>query len=442
MSNTATTTATLADTLTESPQVEPEPLSIGAVLQIVPLRRLWFAQVISILGDFLAVFAVIEVMTFDFHAAPQLVTGLQVAYLLPIAVLGVVSGVFVDRWPYKPTLIISDLIRAGLCLLLLSMHSIWGFYIALASISVVSSFFSPAQGVAVQTLVPEQGLQSANSLLQTAFFIMRILGPFAAGTFVAVFGGAKSCYVADSISFVVSACLIATIPMLARKAGGTNTVSAAPSNRGLGSIIDSIREGTLFIVKRTSIVYVVGALSIAMFVMGCAAPLIAVYVRDDLHAAVKVFTIANVLIGVGMLIGVSALGAITKKFSLPNQVHSGVLGIAAGTLLLAVVPSGTSLYFGSLLIGLGCGGIVVPAQTIIQRETPGALLGRVGSTVMSIIYSAQIAGLLLSGELAGRTGIRQVFTIGGASIVLLAAIGKLWMEENRNIYIDASAANN
>lgn len=61
---------------------------MGAVIRILPMRRMWYAQIVSVLGDFLALFAVIEVMTFKLHATPQQVTGLQIAYLLPIAVLG------------------------------------------------------------------------------------------------------------------------------------------------------------------------------------------------------------------------------------------------------------------------------------------------------------------------------------------------------------------
>ena len=40
-----------------------EPLSMGAVLRIAPLRRLWYAQVVSVFGDFLALYAVMTIVT-------------------------------------------------------------------------------------------------------------------------------------------------------------------------------------------------------------------------------------------------------------------------------------------------------------------------------------------------------------------------------------------
>jgi DHA3 family macrolide efflux protein-like MFS transporter len=85
------------------------PLSMGAVLRIGMMRRLWYAQTISVFGDFLALFAVISVLTFRLHANAQQITGVQIAYVLPIT-LGVLAGVFVDRWPLKATMVGSDAI--------------------------------------------------------------------------------------------------------------------------------------------------------------------------------------------------------------------------------------------------------------------------------------------------------------------------------------------
>jgi MFS family permease len=189
-----------------------------------------------------------------------------------------------------------------------------------------------------------------------------------------------------------------------------------------------MQQGGSFIFHHAALSFVILALAAAMFVMGCFGPLIAVYVRDDLHAAIKVFTIGSMLIGFGMLLSVNALNALAKNVSNATQVYGGLLGIAAGTLLMAALPHTVSLYAGCFLIGVACAGIIVPSQTLIQQETPQALLGRVGSTVMSCIFTAQIAGLLLSGVLANFTSVRRVFALSTAMLLLLALAGKLWME--------------
>ena len=423
---------------TPLPPATAEPLGMAEVLRIPAMRRMWYAQIVSTFGDFLALFAIIDIMTFQLHATPQQVTGLNIAYLLPIAVLGILSGVFVDRWPLKLTMVGSDFLRGGLCLGLFFVHNITGFYIVMATISVFSSFFSPAQGVAVRSVVPLNGLRSANALLQQVMMMMRVIGAPIAITVVNVFG-ARTCYGIDAASFLASGCLIASIAfILPRK---TLDPATTASTGIVGGIIADMRGGASFILHHAALLFVITALAAGMFVMGCFGPLIAIYVRDNLHASSVVFGIVSPSIGVGMLVGVNVLNAAAKKIANTTQVYLGLGGIALGTLLLAAAPLAaiqvpfTHLglpivitVFGCFLIGFSCAGIIVPAQTLIQVETPAELMGRVGSTTMSSIFGAQIGGLLLSGILADHTSVRTVFGICTAILVVLIVVGKLWME--------------
>jgi len=413
-----------------SPVLDPElpaPLSMGAVLRIPMLRRLWYAQIISVFGDFLALFAVISVLTFKLHANAQQVTGVQIAYLLPIAVLGIMAGVFVDRWPLKPTMVSSDSIRAGLCLLLLMAHQMWHFYVILAAISIVSSFFSPAQGVAIRSAVPFHGLRSANALMQQVMFGMRIIGPAIAAFMVASFG-AVSCYVLDSASFVGSACLIASVAFVAQAAAAPAGPAGATEAGALRRIWSDMKQGISFIVHHAGLLFVILALAAGMFVIGCFGPLIAVYVRDSLHASTKVFGIASGLIGLGMLLGVNALNAFAKNVKNTVLVYGGLAGIALGLGFLAGFAQVWSTMLGNFIVGFSVAGIIIPSQTMIQEETPAALMGRVGSTVMSVIFTAQIAGLVLSGILAEAIGVRHVFAVCAGLLGVLIVAGKLLME--------------
>jgi len=408
----------------------PEPLSMRAVLRVVTMRRLWYAQIVSTFGDFLALFAVITYMTFRLHATPQQVTGIQIAYLLPIALISVISGVFVDRWPVKTTLVTSDFIRAGLCLFLLLVHTVYGFYAALAAISVISSFFSPAQGVAIRSAVPLHGLRSANALMQQVMFILRIVGPSVAILLVGAFG-AKICYWLDSASFIASGSLIASLALIVPRKAPPAPVDGHPvveEKTGIPRILADMKVGAGFILNHAGLLFVIVALAAGMFVLGCFGPLIAVYVRDVLHALTKTYSIASGMIGVGLLVGVNALNALAKKMSNTLQVYLGLGGIALGTLLLAAIPTVATAILGCFLIGFSTAGIIVPSQTLVQQETPPELMGRVGSTLMSAIFSAQIFGLVLSGILAQHTSIRGVFGLCTALLIALIVAGKLWME--------------
>jgi DHA3 family macrolide efflux protein-like MFS transporter len=416
------------------PPIDPElpaPLSMGDVMRIPMMRRLWYAQTISVFGDFLALFAVISILTFKLHATAQQVTGVQIAYMLPIAILGILAGVFVDRWPLKPTMVTSDSIRAALCLLLLAATQIWHFYAILAAISVVSSFFGPAQGIAVRSAVPLHGLRSANALLQQVMFGMRIIGPAIAAFMVAYLGPA-SCYVLDSVSFVGSACIIASLVFLKpEKAAPMPASPVAVNTSALGKIWLDMKQGISFIVHHAALLFVILAMAAGMFVIGCFGPLIAIYVRDSLHASTKMFGIVSPMIGLGMLLGINGLNTLGKKLSNTLLVYSGLCGIAIGLVILTMLPHIWSTLVGNFIIGIAVAGIIVPAQTLFQQATPPELMGRVGSTFMSIIFAAQISGLLLSGFLTHYIGVRKVFALCAVMLVILMAVGKLWMEPKK-----------
>ena len=412
-----------------STAIDPElaaPLSMRDVLGYPMLRRLWYAQIISVFGDFLALFAVIGVLTFRLHATAQQVTGVQIAYMLPIAVLGILAGVFVDRWPLKPTMVSSDSIRAGLVLLLVFATQPWHFYAILAGISVVSSFFGPAQGVAIRSAVPLHGLRSANALMQQVMFGMRIIGPAIASFMVASFGPI-SCYVLDSASFVGSAVLIATLTFAAA-AARPKAAQAPQEASALGKIGHDMKQGMSFILHHSALLFVILAMAAGMFVLGCFGPLIAVYVRDSLHASTRAFGVVAAMIGLGMLIGINGLNTFGKHLSNTLQVYSGLCGIGVGLVILTALAHVWSTVLGNLIIGFSVAGIIVPSQTLFQQATPPELMGRVGSTFMSIVFASQIAGLVLSGFLTQYISVRSVFALCAVLILTLAAVGKLWME--------------
>jgi MFS family permease len=209
--------------------------------------------------------------------------------------------------------------------------------------------------------------------------------------------------------------------------------------KGVARILKDMKVGAGFILHHAALLFVIVALAAGMFVMGCFGPLIAVYVRDTLHASSTTFAVTSASIGVGLLAGVNILNVFAKRIPNTTQVYLGLGGIALGTALLAAAPYATFTVlrvgvpiaitvFGCFLIGFACAGIIVPSQTLIQMETPAELMGRVGSTTMSAIFSAQIAGLLLSGVLAQHTSVRSVFGICTVMLAVLMLAGKLWME--------------
>jgi len=407
-----TTTATAA----------PAPLTFREVLQIDVIRRIWYAQVVSLFGDFLALFAVIAVVSFRMYGTAAQVTGISVAYMLPMVFVGPIAGVFVDRWPLKPTLIASDLIRAALALLLIVSTELWHVYLVMAALSCVSAFFAPAQTVTIRTHVPPHGLVASNALMQLAFMGSRIVGPVAAGAIVAAFGPAI-CYAVDVASFIASASLIGSVA-IARAVGPAATDS---SRNRIHAIWQDMGKGAGFIFHHAAVLFVVLAMAAGLFTIGCFAPLISIYVRDTLHQNARLFGVVSGSVGFGMIVGTQAIRRLTTRLAHDTLVLSGLAGIGGGVFLLGAVPVIAAALAATFAIGFSFAAIMVPAQTLVQRETPHDMLGRVASTQISVIFLAQILGLVLSGTLAQLFGVRMVFFLCAGLALALVVAGHMFL---------------
>jgi MFS family permease len=192
------------------------------------------------------------------------------------------------------------------------------------------------------------------------------------------------------------------------------------------------KQGLSFIFHHAGLLFVSLAMAAGMFILGCFGPLIAVYVREDLHASTGVFGLASALIGVGMLVGTNFVSTVAKRLTNESLVFLGLGGIGLGLVFLSVFTQIWTTFLGDFLIGLAVAGILIPAQTLMQQETPPAMLGRIGSAFMSLIATAQIAGLILSGFLAREIGVRHVFALCAVVLVLLVGVGYVWKKPPRS----------
>jgi DHA3 family macrolide efflux protein-like MFS transporter len=267
--------------------------------------------------------------------------------------------------------------------------------------------------------------------MQQVMMGMRIVGGPLAATIVHYLGP-RVCYSVDSLSFIASGTLIASLAITLPKSAAA---TPAPHGHvikeeltGLRRIGNDMKQGISFIVHHAALLFVILSLASGMFVLGCFGPLIAVYVRDILHAPESTFGKTSPMIPLGMVLGMNLIVKLAKSRKLATLVYYGLGGIGVGTLLLALFPHLYAMIPGLFIIGFSAAAIIVPAQTLIAQETPPTMMGRVGSTVMSAIFTAQILGLILSGVLAQYTSIRRVFLLCTIMLATLVVAGKLWME--------------
>lgn len=399
----------------------PQPaFTQKTILQHKPFRTIWLAQFVSVFGDFLALFGVISLITFRLHGTPVQVTAVTVAFALPMAIISPVAGVFVDHWNVKRVMIASDVTRGVLILLLVFVTDVRQICLIFAILSSVSSFFAPAQSVTVRTLVPMEGLLAANAIMTQAFYVVRLFAPFAAGALIAALGE-KSCFYLDSVSFVFSALMISSLTIL--------RPARAQSEKTVQALTEDFLEGNKFIFTHAGLAFVFIAMAVAMFVLSSFSPLISIYIRDSLGAGPFIFGVISSMVGIGLIAGSQALTRIPTAGSRTDVVLGGLFGLGLGAAFLGAfrnIPMGALSTF---TMGFAISFVLVPAQTMSQRETPPALIGRVSSTFMSLISFSQVLGLLLSGYLADILGIRPLFLACAAFLGAIAIGGYFVMRK-------------
>src|SRR4029079_5303728 len=140
------------------------------------------------------------------------------------------------------------------------------------------------------------------------------------------------------------------------------------ANSKVHAILHDMGEGARFIVHHAAISFVVMAMSAGMFVMGCFGPLIAVYVRDWLHATALVFGIVSAMVGIGMMLGMPVVRRVSGKASTPTLVLAGLAGIGLGALILGALPWVVFSMLGCFPPGFAVAGGIRAASTALYAQ--------------------------------------------------------------------------
>ena len=146
------------------PDEQPMPPS-RSVFRVPGFMRLWLAQVVSSLGDWIGLVAILALAT-KVSSSGTAVGLVMIARMLPGFLLAPLGGALVDRWNRKVVMVSCDIGRAGLLALLPFFDNLLGLVVLSFLIEVLTLLWGPAKDATVPNIVkdPEQ-LASANSLV-------------------------------------------------------------------------------------------------------------------------------------------------------------------------------------------------------------------------------------------------------------------------------------
>ncbi len=386
-------------------------------------RYLWAAETISQLGTqlTLVVMPLIAALTLDVTAFEMGL--LTAAGGLPRLLIGLVAGVWVDRWPRRPVLLLTDLGRA-LTLLAIPVAALLGglrielLLVVTFLVGAQSVFFNAAWVAYLPGLVGRSRLADANGELMASVSVAQVVGPALAGGLVALLT-APWVILIDALSFVWSWLLLQRIryrePVIARPTA-------------MRSLRREIKEGLAVLVHTPVLRADAGSMATTVFSGYMFLAVYVLYLTDHLALSARGVGLVFAFGGIGALVGAVIASPLATRFGVGKTIlwSCGLFGVFGLTVPLAIfaprfalplVLASEFLQWLTLLV------YDVNRVSLRQALTPDHLQGRVSASSQVLVGGMQPLGALAGGFLATLVGVPATLVI--ACIGMLCSV--LWL---------------
>ncbi len=371
-------------------------------------------QLFSTLSSYVVAYAVIFWLSVETRSAEVLAYA-TIAALLPQMVLGLFTGVFVDRWNRKRTMIFADLFIAFFTLVLASLFwitepKIFFVYLLLMIRSAGMAFHVPAMQASVPLLAPQEKLMKIAGINNMIHSVSTIASPALAALLISLFK-LQWILLIDVAGAVIAVAtlLLVHIPDPERKE------EVKPH------LWRELLEGLKEIYSKPGLLWLfILAITAMVFIMPVSA-LFPLMTLEHFQGTTYMMSIVEIAWGIGMLIGGAIIGH--KRLNNFKVVLINLTYLVLGLTFVfsgILPPSGFAWFAGVTAIGgismtLYSGSFTVIVQTMVEP----AALGRVFSLYSSITLLPSMIGLLATGFIADSIGIGNAFIIAGTGIALM-----------------------
>ena len=235
-------------------------------------RRLFFAQAISGIGDWVFTPAVFAAMVQGDARASELAL-LLVFQVGPGMLVGLVGGPFIDRFSRKWLMVGTDVLRAATVssLLLVGTPSLVHVYAVSLTLGVGNALFQPAFLASMPNFVPKRSLTSANALVGLTQSLAVMIG-FPLGGFMVDQLGVRWGFSANAMTFAFSGALVA------------GTVFPAMKKVPTASLINQLGEGFRYVRGNRTVRSVITVVALITLAAGVKSPLESLFALNSLDA--------------------------------------------------------------------------------------------------------------------------------------------------------------
>ena len=398
-----------------SPTVRP--MGVRDILRIRDYRMLISGQAISDIGDgitFLLLLLVINELT----GSTSMLALMAIAEAVPQFTVGLMAGVYVDRWNRRTVMLAADLLRAVI-VMAFAVVSVVGFvpllYVLGFAQSSISTFFRPARGAMLPRIVPAEGLPAANSLAQASQVLGAVIGAGIAGLIFSAFGSGVIGFAIDALTFVVSFAFISRIGSAVGRIPAESRAEQHDMRRSLAEGIAIVRGSRLL---AGSLI----AAAVSMLGLGAVNVLFVPLIVNDLQVDPAWMAGIEFAQTAAMIMAAGVVALLVRRFAPTTIITAGLAGIGVCIGLM----SGVTAVWQVLALLFVVGWMVTPLQamlqTIVQTASTDATRGRVVSILQASLSTASVVSMAIGGVLGDLIGIRAVYLAAAALVVLAAGV--------------------
>ncbi|NDV45646.1 MFS transporter [Paludibacter sp. 221] len=382
---------------------------------------IWSGQFFSILSSSVVNFAIILWLSLETGSASVLATA-SIFALMPQAILGFFTGVFIDRWNRKRIMIAADSFIAVCSLLLAILFytgkvETWNIYMLLAMRSIGSAFHSPAMQASIPLLAPQSELMRIAGINQTINSVSNIAGP-AIGALLISFMDMSYVLMLDVLGALIACTSLLFVFIPNPEAKGE---AQAPH------VFREMKEGIQEITKTEGLPWLFLFSIICTFFMMPVSVMFPLMTLQHFDGNAFQMSIIEAAWGVGMLLGGALLGIKTFKTNNVTLINAMYILLGLTFLFSGILPVwGFALFAILTVIGGISGSIYYSAFTVVvQRKVEPSALGRVFSMFGSVSLLPSVIGLTATGLIADVIGVSNAFVLGGGIIIIIGIVAFL-----------------
>jgi predicted MFS family arabinose efflux permease len=390
---------------------EPMPVKKSAVSALV------LAETISMLGTrmtYLALPWFVLVTT----GSPGKMSLVLAAEILPMALLGIPSGVIVQRLGSRTTMLVADFARAPILMSIPLLHSAGklSFGLLLAIVALLGTF-APPYFASQRTILPElvgedeRRMSQANSAIEGGTAFAALIGPALAGVLIPFMSAPNVLYVDAATYFVAFTLVLVFVPR--RK-----------------SLAASVKSGVLAGLRFVFGDRLLGPLAAAVVVTGFfgagMSAGLPVYAYDEFDANARIAGLFYAALGAGALVGSLLAVFAVRKVAPLRLAGYAVLAFVVPLWVLPFLPPWPVVFVALFTATLFTPLVNGPLIATLTARTPEALRAKVMTAVISVNTLAAPLGFLAAGQVLEHWGVVPLFTIvvGGMTwiAIVLSAI--------------------